>query len=268
MSRSNHVLGSVLFDNRLTDSGVTITYTGTEQAGFQKEYSIDWFDWTVFRPQQGATKLKFLLAADGCMDSFCWFVHAEDFTLGGYSLKLSYESVPSVFTQLGNTIDLLPGNSLGKIVFPAVSVLSGRTIEITITIPPTDGYSLDIKMLCAGMELVFPIGQYQNIKPPGMQRSRQFSNSMSVTGSVLGRTISREGFSGNIELEYLSEDWVNFTWLPFVDHAQQLAFFYAWDFVKHPLDISYAWATGFEDPVNTGPGTLKRVAMTLGILKA
>jgi hypothetical protein len=88
---------------------------------------------------------------------------------------------------------------------------------------------------------------------------------MSVNGSLLGRDIIRREISANIELEYLSQAWVNDSWEPFARHAERLPFFYLYD-LETPTQVAWAAAESVDAPAHGTPVPTMKVSMALRIV--
>ena len=252
--------GRILYDSRFRDDAVILSYNAAEVAGFEKENAVDWRDFSLFRAAIGTTELDALLAADGDVDSFSWYIKkpATD-----YTFKLQYESAPTVFTDLA-TVDTSVDPLIGMKTFGKVTVLNGRKLRVELI-----GLALveDIRQLTAGVRLDFPIGQHQGIRPPNLRGEFVTSNVIGVNGSFLGRDKVRADIRSDVDLEFVQpQTFVRDLWVPFMEHAERFAFYYAWDLDDFPNEIVFAWALDTPRPTNSGPQNKMMVRLPMGAL--
>ena len=251
-------LSKVLYNNVLRDA-TTVTYSGTETSGFEKENATDYFDWTLFRTSSGSTSLDFTVGTDTDLDSVSAYVK----TVGGTnSITLQYESSVSAFTTLQTYS--APSGSLTFDTFNSVTVSSGRRIRFSIV----SATSIDIRQLWAGEYMEFQRGQWATATPPTLTQGIKVSNNISVNGSFLGRSIKRTERSGKISLEHLTQDWVRDTWEPFADHCARSPFVYLWsDNTAYSSEVGYCFAENIVVPKNAG-NSFMSVEMPLRMLVA
>ena len=240
-------IGRILFDSRFRDTGVVLSYSVAEVAGFEKENAVDWRDFSLFRAATGTTELDGLLSADGDVDTFSWYIKTPS---TDYTFKLQYESAPATFTDLA-TVDTSVDPLIGMKTFNKVTVLNGRKIRVQLIGLTTVE---DIRQFTAGVRLDFPIGQHQGIRPPNLRGRFVMSNLIGVNGSFLGRDKIRADIQGEIELEFVQpQTFVRDLWLAMMEHAERFAFFYAWDLDGFADEVVFAWARDTPRPLNSGP---------------
>lgn len=251
-------IGRILFDNQFRNPDNTgFSYSGAEVVGFEKENAIDWRDFSLFRIPIAAENLDITMGADTEIDSFGWYTAPGENRI--IALLVQYESAPAVFTTLSFSQSNLDG-VLGLKPFTPVTVLAGRILRVTTTAPI--GGDQDIRQITVGKRLDFPIGQHRGIRPPNLRGTFVTSNVISVNGSFLGRDKVRADLQGDIELEFLQpQTFVRDLWVPFMEHAERFAFFYAWDLDGFPDEVVFAWARDTPRPLNTGPQNKMSVSL-------
>lgn len=242
-------IGRILFDNMFRDDDrLTYAYSGSEVTGFEKENAIDWRDFSLFRTDTGATELSATFSSDQVIDTFSWYVALA--AVGDiFTMVLRYESTPAFFTDLAS-FNTNSDPAIGMETFDAVTLLAGRILRIDIQADNPE----DIRQIAAGERLDFPIGQHQGIAPPNLRGEFVMSNVIGVNGSFLGRDKVRADLQGDIELEFVQpQAWVRDEWVPFMEHAERFAFFYAWNLDDFADEVVFAWARSTPRPSNTGP---------------
>lgn len=234
-------LARVLYNNVLRDA-TTTTYSGSETTGFEKENAIDFFDWTLFRTSSGSTDLDFTMGANTDLDSFS--IYTKTHTTSN-TIALKYESGVSSFTTL-QTYTATSGK-LTMDSFNSVTVSSGRRIRISFT-----GGSVDVRQLWAGEYMEMERGQWVGATSPVLNQGIKVTNSISVNGSFLGRSIKRNERSGKISLEHLTQAWVRSTWEPFTAHCAKRPFIFQWNPDTYPDEIGFCFAESIQAPQNAG----------------
>ena len=255
------VLGRALADNRANDSGVTITYSGTEIVGFEEINSHDWKDFTLFRVETATTTLDIELAADADINTASpWCKKISGIT---GDIKLYYESAPAVFTLLATFKDTIQAGVPQWKEFPRVTVLSGRKVRWEFIV---SGGTSDIRQLTTGIQLMAPRGQRGGVNPPTLQSGIVVNNVIAVNGSIIDRSVRRLDRNYNIDWDFVSEEFVRTDWETFAIHMTDKACVYAWDYDNHPDEIVFASAESIVAPLNMDIPQFMQVSMPLKVL--
>ena len=156
----------VLYENNLGEGVSSVSYSGTEISGFEKENAYDYLDFSTFKPQVSATtNLDFTMSGNQTINSIGMFIKK----VGGSGLNIvvQYESAPSTFTTLGtyNNVD----GDLTLNEFTQVTVSGGRKIRLAIT---SDATQYEIRQLFVGPLTTLQRGQYVGVNPPTMTQGR------------------------------------------------------------------------------------------------
>ena len=249
----------VLYDNAFKDSGVTISYSGTETDRFNKESAYDYKDFSTFQPQVSATtNLDIDLATGRTIDAWGIFIEKTD-NSGTFTIDLQYESSPSVFTTL-DTVTSADGK-LEFNTFTSQAVASSRSIRFRFTLGTGPFY---VRQLMVGEYLEFERGQYAGINPPTLTQGVIQTNNLSENGAILGTNRKRDKVMANINLEHLTESWVRNTWEPFQLHASYgRGFFYQWNPTEYSSETVYSVAEKITPPKNMGITPLMSVNMPI-----
>lgn len=249
-------IGRILFDSRYRDAQVILAYSAAQVEGFELANAFDWRDFSLFRVAAGATQIESIAIIQGDLDSFSYYIKKP--VNGDYTIKLQYESAPTVFTDL-TTVDTSVDPLIGMKTFAKVTLLALRKTRILF-----DGVSVseDVRQLTAGVRLDFPIGQHQGIRPPNLRGEFVQSNNIGVNGSFIGRDKVRADIRGDIELEFVQPTtFVRDQWLTLMEHAERFAFYYAWNLDDFPDEVVFSWARDTPRPINSGPNDKMTVSL-------
>ncbi len=251
-------IGRILFENQFRNPDNTgFSYSGAEVSGFEKENAIDWRDFSLFRIATGIEELDITMDVDTVIDTFGWYVPPLDANRT-ITLVLKYESAPAVFTSITDFISS-SDDLLGMKSFDPVTVLAGRILRVETQAVLG---AQNVRQITVGKRLDFPIGQHRGIRPPTLRGSFVTSNVIAVDGSFLGRDKVRADIQGDIELEFLQpQTFVRDLWVPFMEHAERFAFYYAWDLDGFPDEVVFAWARDTPRPLNSGPQNKMSVSL-------
>ncbi len=100
-----------------------------------------------------------------------------------------------------------------------------------------------------GESLLLPHGQQASYQPPTIGRQTTYSTNVAQNGAFLGRSIKSSGIKGRIKNSHLDPIWSRTEWLPFIQHAELLPFFYSWNHQQFPNEAVYCWL----NPNQSGP---------------
>lgn len=248
----------ILYNNVLR--GITPTWSGTTVTEKPPANATDWFDWTLFEADSGF--LAFTMAVDTTIDT--WAVYTQEVTTTPTSIKVQYESAPSVFTDLDTEFFQTP--KLKIMTFSEVTVLAGRRLRFQVT---TSTNPLNIRQLFAGQAFEFEQGAFTDMVYPSFVGGVKTSNVMSVNGSIIGRSVKRLEREGMLKIDYLTASWMRSNWDNFANHASRYSFFYQPNSRDYPDDVAFASVKGgINSPTNMGVGDRMAVNMKLHMLVA
>jgi hypothetical protein len=86
-------------------------------------------------------------------------------------------------------------------------------------------------------------------------------NKISVNGSIIGRNLRRFEKSSQINLPYLTPDWVRTNWEAFVQWAIRYPFWQRWNPTTYPGDVAFTVADTISPPKNASPPPYMTVEM-------
>ena len=97
--------------------------------------------------------------------------------------------------------------------------------------------------------------------PINQARVTSVINGMSTSGQFNGRIVVGETRRTDAVFKWFNPDFYRASVDPFVQHAQEQPFFFAWHPSQYPEDVGYVWTT--EDPRPGVDPVTQRVALTL-----
>ena len=237
--------------------GITPTFSGTTIVGSGPANATDWRDFSYFEADTG--ELDYTVSADTDIDAISIYVAT---TAGSNSITIKYESTPSTYTTLKTYAT--PSGTLTLDEFTGVTVLSGRKIRLSIVAATT----MKIRQIVVGEVLEAEQGQFASMQYPTLFGGAKISNTISVNGSIIGRTIKRLERSGTLELQYLTASWVRSTWEPFAQHAIRYPFIYKPDPTNYVNEVAFSATEKVSAPSNSGKGDRMNVSWKLRNLVA
>jgi len=122
------------------------------------------------------------------------------------------------------------------------------------------GTAPTIGKIAAGRVLTMARPFYSGHAPAMLSRNTRKQPNVSEGGEWLGASIIRQGRSTSVNWDHLKAAWYRLHFDPFVHHARQYPFFFAWNPARFP-DCLYAMATGDISPSNMGIRDLMSVSM-------
>lgn len=251
-------LSRVLYENNLVENVASVSYSGTEIDGFNKENLYDYKDFSTFKPQVSATTtMDFTLNGNATINSIG--VYVAKVGAGGLDLNLYYESSPSTYTLLEAMTNIDGELSFNE--FSQVTVSSGRKIRLEFV---SSSSQYEIRQIFVGPIMTLQRGQYVGVNPQTLIQGIIQSNNISENGAILGTNVKRVAVNSSIDLQYCTEAWIRLDWDLFVQRASVgKSFFYQWNPTDYPLEVVFCVASKINPPKNTSPTPLMSVSMPI-----
>lgn len=103
------------------------------------------------------------------------------------------------------------------------------------TLPPA------VSVLFVGLTLRLPRNLYVGHTPINYGRQTQVASGRNEAGDFLGRIITRRRKTTEVSLGNLPPDWFRTEFEPFMNYAEEFAFFFAWRPRDYPFEVGFAW---------------------------
>ncbi len=109
------------------------------------------------------------------------------------------------------------------------------TVEGTTTLPR-------IAVAYAGIALVMEREVFgSGFRPATLSRETVLNRNLSRGGQLLGQNFRRMGVKNSATFQLLTPTWYRANFDPFVKHARQYPYFFAWWPEKYPTEIAFVW---------------------------
>lgn len=135
-------------------------------------------------------------------------------------------------------------------------------ISVRVKIQPRD-VAPEAAVLHVGKMLRLERNIYVPHTPITLGRRTRASNGRSESGNFLGRTITGRSAQTSVTLQNLSPAWYRRYFDPFVIHAEDGCFFFAWRPSDYPLEIGYCWLTDDPFPSNQRSNGMMQVNLAI-----
>lgn len=237
----------ILAYNNLFESG-TVAAT-EEDPDYLKENAYDWkpFDW--WKPTTAAATTYLTVDSGSAVAADYWavFAHAN---IDSVQLQESTDNFSSDITDVGSAVT--PTGS--ELIFRTFTQSTKRYRRLKII--HTSVFSLGIAAIGTRIDLPAPL-------PPGFSpfsRDNKILNSKSGSGNMLGRSVIRNGWKFELDMDLFSNAYMRSTLQAFIDHAEVKPFFFSWNQDSYPdeaafceldsEDNSYSWANQFRQKLS------------------
>lgn len=154
--------------------------------------------------------------------------------------------------------EILPGSDL--VLMYEMENISASFFRLLIT-PGVD--IPEIAVLHIGQVLRLPRRIYVGHTPLTLARKSEVSTGYSENGQFLGRVLRSEAVETDVALRHLEPDWYRDFFEPFVEHAVEGTFFFAWRPQTYPAEVGYAWLTSDVAPSNQLPNGMMQVNLQM-----
>jgi hypothetical protein len=225
-AKANHC--RLMWDN-LLEKGTVVA--SSEDADFPVENCYDWLTFDFFRPAAGGTVTIALTLDNAGSANYFAFYNQDLFKLNG-RIKLQYWDGSD---WVDATANILPANNAPRAVFFDRKTSDQWRVVVTCS------SVFNLGVIAFGEYTALPQGIYLGWTEPQLARAPQLINSESDQGNFLGRSVIANGVATQMVLQYAPDEWVRETWMPFILHAEQKAFFFAHDVIRYPTDCAYLW---------------------------
>jgi hypothetical protein len=236
----------ILYDSVLSQSSVSVT------GGTNGNYTL--IPNTAQRYTFTNTQtITFTLPANVNIDTFCVGAH----NLSGQSLVVNYSGATTgAFTSFDSSQSPTTNNA---IMFHRASELSVRRIQLVVTGTGT----FYIGSIYAGVALQMMRPFYGGHSPAVLSKRTDFYSSDSESGNFIGVQVRRRALESNADWKNLADTWYRAYFVPFLNTAETLPFYFAWNLLEHPTDVAYCKNVTDISPTYQGNRDLMSVGIPL-----
>ena len=236
----------ILYDSLLGQSSVAVT------GGTNGNYTL--IPNTAQRYTFTNTQtITYTLPSNVSIDTFCVGSH----NLSGQSLAVNYSSATTGgFTSFAPSQSPTTNNATMFHIATAVSV---RRIQLVIT----GTGSFYIGSIYAGVALQMMRPFYGGHSPAVLSKRTDFYSSDTESGNFIGVQVRRRALESNADWKNLPDTWYRAYFVPFLNTAETLPFYFAWNLLEHPTDVAYCKNVTDISPTYQGNRDLMSVGIPL-----
>jgi len=223
------------YSNLLELTAGTVT-ASSEAAGYAKENAFDWLTHDFWKPSSVTAYLNLDAGSSVTADYFA--VAAHDLGDNAATIGLEYADDSGYSVNLTDAFTpVAPSNN--KPIFRAFTSVSRRYWRVKIT-----GAVASLGVVSFGDRLELPRGIAAPFDLITESRESKVLNSKTEGGQFVGRSIIRQGASGSLQLQALTEAWIRSNWPNLSAHMESKPFFLQWDNANYPNETALIWLQG------------------------
>ncbi len=242
----------IAFDNLLARPDVTLS-ASSEAAGFEAANAADWKPYTWWKPT-AAGDAWIDLDFDHTEVSNCLAIYAHDLGTNGAWVQLRH-SLDAGATWLNATVPIAPAGT--EAIYLRYLPLPAAKLRLFVHSPSV---ASRIGVLFIGPDFESERGCRVGFGPPALNRATSIINTQSQNGIFLGRSVIYQGVTVSLAFDFLSEDFLRETWLPFMIHAEVYPWFLLWDESEHADEACWCFSQTI-----SGSAFTKRTLLNAGI---
>ena len=208
------------YDNLLRATASTVTGS-VETTGYEAANVHDWHPFSRWKADSGG--LRYLTVDLGSAQAVnSWGLYGHNLGAIGGSIALQYSDGDSSWTNYGTQQS--PTGT--ECIFITGTSSSHRYWRWQVNPGSGDAY---IGVLFLGPYLELQRGCQAGFAPPPLAWDDRVTNSRSVTGGFLGRSIVKQGIVADVSLNDMTEAWALASLEPFLSHGRRYPFFMQWE---------------------------------------
>jgi hypothetical protein len=240
----------ILYDSKLTGSASSTSASGSNSSFPLIPNTAQ--RWTA---TANAT-LAYTMPANSNIDTIC--VGAHNLSSGNYTVDAYYRAT------IGGTLiafDTITPTNNNAIMFHAESAVSARVIEVHISNGSSAAF---IGSIYAGIALQMQRPFFVGHTPAVLARQADYYSSMSGSGNFIGVEVRRRALESGASWANLSDAWYRSYFVPFLESAELLPFYFAWNLLEHSTDVVYC-----KNITNVAPsysGTLDKLSVDIPLV--
>lgn len=236
----------ILYDNLLLDSSISVT-AGNNPSYVLIPNTAQRYTFT------GTQTITVTLPIATLVDTLCFGAHNLSDSIVTVSSSPDLVSGYSVFSA-ARTIE----NNNAIMIHREGNALV-RRLQIVITCTGDK----HIGSIYAGIALQMMRPFYSGHSPSVLSRRTDFYSSNTESGNYIGVQVRRRALESSADWKNLTDAWYRTYFDPFLVVAETLPFYFAWNLLEHPNDVSYCKNITDISPSYQGQLTLMSVSIPL-----
>jgi hypothetical protein len=201
--------------------------------------------------------IKFIIPINSNVDTVC--IGAHNLNAGNYTVSVFYRTTDlGTLTSFASSV--IPSNN-NAIMIHRSSAVSAKVIEIYIT---SGSGAAFIGSIYAGIALQMQRPFFVGHTPAVLARQADYYSSNTESGNFIGVEVRRRAIESQASWANLSDAWYRSYFVPFLESAELLPFYFAWNLLQHPTDVAYC-----KNITNVAPsysGTLDKLTVDIPLI--
>lgn len=220
------------YQNVLADPQATVTCDDGAVDGFNFQQAYDWNSATYWKPATGGTHyIQAVLPATRQVNYFA--IYAQNLSANGGSASLQYSTDYGITWNTACTVTP-PTSAPQYITFEPIMANSWRAVT-------SSAVASQVGVISFGLDFTLQRGAWVGRTPPILGRAPDLTTIISDNGAFIGRSVKRANWQTNLDLDFLTPEWVRSYWLPFMTAIETQPFFMLWNPVDYPGEASFCW---------------------------
>ena len=239
----------ILYDSVLTgsasstDNGVNPSFPLIPNTAQRWTTSVDSF-------------IKFIIPSNEDVDTVC--IGAHNLNAGNYTVTAFYRATDGgTLTAFSGSVTPTKNNA---IMIHRSTTVSAKVIEVYITNGTGAAF---IGSIYAGIAMQMQRPFFAGHTPAVLARQADYYSSMSESGNFIGVEVRRRAIESQASWSNLSDEWYRAYFVPFLDSAELLPFYFAWNLLQYPNDVAYCKNITNISPAYSGTRDLMSVDIPL-----
>jgi hypothetical protein len=200
--------------------------------------------------------IKFIIPSNEDVDTVC--IGAHNLNAGNYTVTAFYRTTDGgTLTAFAASVTPTKNNA---IMIHRSTTVSAKVIEIHIT---NGSGAAFIGSIYAGIAMQMQRPFFAGHTPAVLARQADYYSSMSESGNFIGVEVRRRAIESQASWSNLNDEWYRIYFVPFLDSAELLPFYFAWNLLQYPTDVSYCKNITNISPVYSGTKDLMTVSIPL-----
>ena len=228
------------YNNILETGTVTVT---SEATGFAKENAYDWLprDWWK---ASGAGTVYLTVDMGTATTVDYWALAFHDLADHSGTIKPQY-STGSTSPISWSDLDTVQTPTANQMIFRPVTSVNVRYYRFEISSTSLASY---IGALSLGQYLTLPRNIMAPFTTPYHGRNKKIMNSVTEGGSIIGKSVYREGQKFILAQKNVTPAWISSNWENLINHIEIKQFFFMHDYEDSPSEVAFVWTNKITNP--------------------
>ena len=199
--------------------------------------------------------IRYTLPSNNNVDTIC--IGAHNLSTGNYTVTAYYRTTDGGTLIAFDSVTPVNNNA---IMFHTSNAVSAKVIEVHIS--NGSGASF-IGSVYAGIAMQMQRPFFGGHTPAVLARKADYFSSDTESGNFIGVEVRRRALESDASWKNITDDWYRIYFVEFLASAEVLPFYFAWNLLQYPNDVSYCKNITNITPVYSGTRDLMTVSIPL-----